>query len=559
MIYYITDNRSQAIHLREIPEVDYAALYEDLKERLTQEQYHVAHYFARPEEQKLRFYLILLDDATAQIMISSFSMEYYEDIALPSLTALHPALHPFEREITELYNVEFDSMPWNKPLRFAFNRRNRNSTIDNYPFYTIEGESLHEVNVGPIHAGIIEPGAFRFICNGENVLHLEIALGYQHRGVENEFTATDNRLRQMLLSESIAGDSAVSHGVSDHIPTMTNYTFGGWYSHEIATTEVPNTEEGHTKYYSCNYFTDNSVSLAEDLTLTGPTTLHARWLPFTINTYASGHVWEGYKYITFANHATQESAYYSSSAGDIAAHWIVIGAGESVNSAVFNGVTRPNGVDTTTEASELDNNEILLLSEQTLISDAFDDDNGDGKNDSGYDIGNWSDDGCTLRNWLNDETTNTTHVAYNNIKGFLTTTGLLMYKSYIQEKTIYTAWQGNATASDATSATSTDRVFLLATNTGYNNQVGSGTNYENAYGSQSFIMEKYLGSYTHDDASSNPKIFSFSGKNTSYWWLRSSYCDNNISAYLVNYSGRVGSGMVFNSYAVRPSFILNLA
>ena len=214
MIYYITDNRSQAIKLSQIPEVDYAALYEDLKERLKQEQYHVAHYFARPEEERLRFYLILLDDATSKIMISSFSMEYYEDIALPSLTALHPALHPFEREIAELYNVEFDSMPWAKPLRFSYNRRNRNSTIDNYPFYTIEGESLHEVNVGPIHAGIIEPGAFRFICNGESVLHLEIALGYQHRGVENEFSSTDNRLRQMLLAESIAGDSAVSHGVA---------------------------------------------------------------------------------------------------------------------------------------------------------------------------------------------------------------------------------------------------------------------------------------------------------------------------------------------------------
>ena len=214
MIYYITDNRSQAIKLSQIPEVDYAALYEDLKERLKQEQYHVAHYFARPEEERLRFYLILLDDATSKIMISSFSMEYYEDIALPSLTALHPALHPFEREIAELYNVEFDSMPWAKPLRFSYNRRNRNSTIDNYPFYTIEGESLHEVNVGPIHAGIIEPGAFRFICNGESVLHLEIALGYQHRGVENEFSSTDNRLRQMLLAESIAGDSAVSHSVA---------------------------------------------------------------------------------------------------------------------------------------------------------------------------------------------------------------------------------------------------------------------------------------------------------------------------------------------------------
>lgn len=214
MIYYTTDNSAEAVKLSLIPEVDYAALYEDLKERLKQEQYHVAHYFARPEQEKLRFYMILLDDATHQIMITSFAMEYYEDIALPSLTALHPQLHPFEREITELYNVEFDSMPWNKPLRFAFNRRNRNSTIDNYPFYTIEGESLHEVNVGPIHAGIIEPGAFRFVCNGESVLHLEIALGYQHRGVEHEFSATDNRLRQILLAESIAGDSAVSHGVS---------------------------------------------------------------------------------------------------------------------------------------------------------------------------------------------------------------------------------------------------------------------------------------------------------------------------------------------------------
>ena len=214
MIYYTIDNTSTSIKLSQIPEVDYAALYEDLKERLKQEQYHVAHYFARPEQNKLRFYMILLDDATHQIMISSFAMEYYEDIALPSLTALHPQLHPFEREISELYNVEFDSMPWNKPLRFPFNRRNRNSTIDNYPFYTIEGESLHEVNVGPIHAGIIEPGAFRFVCNGESVLHLEIALGYQHRGVENEFSATNNRLRQMLLAESVAGDSAVSHGVS---------------------------------------------------------------------------------------------------------------------------------------------------------------------------------------------------------------------------------------------------------------------------------------------------------------------------------------------------------
>ncbi len=214
MIYHITDNMAEAIALKDIPEVDYAALYNDLKERLQDERYHVAHYFATPNGTRLKFYMILLDDHEHKVMLSSFAMDYYEDVALPSLTALHPALHPFEREITELYNVEFDSMPWNKPLRFPFNRRNRNSTMDNYPFYTIEGETLHEVNVGPIHAGIIEPGAFRFVCNGESVLHLEIALGYQHRGAEHEFSSTTNRLRQTLLAESIAGDSAVSHATA---------------------------------------------------------------------------------------------------------------------------------------------------------------------------------------------------------------------------------------------------------------------------------------------------------------------------------------------------------
>lgn len=214
MIYHITDNMADAVALKDIPEVDYAALYNDLKERLQDERYHVAHYFAAPDGTRLKFYLILLDDKQHSVMLSSFAMDYYEDVALPSLTALLPALHVFEREITELYNVEFDSMPWNKPLRFPFNRRNRHSTMDNYPFYTIEGEALHEVNVGPIHAGIIEPGAFRFVCNGESVLHLEIALGYQHRGTEHEFSSTTNRLRQTLLAEGVAGDSAVSHAVA---------------------------------------------------------------------------------------------------------------------------------------------------------------------------------------------------------------------------------------------------------------------------------------------------------------------------------------------------------
>jgi Ni,Fe-hydrogenase III large subunit len=51
-------------------------------------------------------------------------------------------------------------------------------------FFRVTGEEVHDVAVGPVHAGIIEPGHFRFQCHGELVLHLEIALGYQHRGIE---------------------------------------------------------------------------------------------------------------------------------------------------------------------------------------------------------------------------------------------------------------------------------------------------------------------------------------------------------------------------------------
>ena len=214
MTWHITDNRADAVALRDIPEVPYAEFYAELDTRLADPRYHVAHYFALPDGDRMRFICLLLDDAEHRVLIASHTMDYYDEGVLPSLTARHPALHPFERDIPERYGIRFDGMPWDKPLRFPADGYDRRSSIDNYPFYTMEGHSLHEVNVGPIHAGIIEPGAFRFICNGEQVLHLEIALGYQHRGVEAEFVRTENRLRQACLAESIAGDSAVAHATA---------------------------------------------------------------------------------------------------------------------------------------------------------------------------------------------------------------------------------------------------------------------------------------------------------------------------------------------------------
>ena len=214
MTWYITDNRADAVALHDIPEVSYAEFHADLDARLGDPRYHVAHYFALPDGDRMRFVCLLLDDAEHRVLIASHTMEYYDEGVLPSLTARHPALHPLERDITERYGIRFDGMPWDKPLRFPADGYDRRRSIDSYPFYTMEGRSLHEVNVGPIHAGIIEPGAFRFICNGEQVLHLEIALGYQHRGVEAEFTRTENRLRQACLAETVAGDSAVAHATA---------------------------------------------------------------------------------------------------------------------------------------------------------------------------------------------------------------------------------------------------------------------------------------------------------------------------------------------------------
>ena len=213
-LYHITNNNAQAVAIADIPVVEYVELYNDLKERMKDSRYHVAHYFATEVEAGLKFYLLLLDDSTAEVLITSFQPDYYSEEGLSSLTALHPAFHPFEREMHELYGIPFDSHPWLKPLRFPHDRRDKESTMESYPFYTIDGDELHEVNVGPIHAGIIEPGAFRFICDGEQVLHLEIALGYQHRGIEGEMVRNDNRLRQTLLAESTAGDTAVGHATA---------------------------------------------------------------------------------------------------------------------------------------------------------------------------------------------------------------------------------------------------------------------------------------------------------------------------------------------------------
>ncbi len=210
------------ISLRLIPVLEYREFYAWITDNFRSETIHCILYYAFPANPGLKFMAVLADDATGKFLITSHQQPA-TGVSLESLTPEIPALHLFEREIHENFGVNFEHHPWLKPVRFAANRNHRGKTMDDYPFYRIDSQELHEVGVGPIHAGVIEPGHFRFICNGEKVLHLEIQLGYQHRGVEKLFLEAGSGLLRSVLAESIAGDTATGHGVA-HAQLMESLT-----------------------------------------------------------------------------------------------------------------------------------------------------------------------------------------------------------------------------------------------------------------------------------------------------------------------------------------------
>jgi Ni,Fe-hydrogenase III large subunit len=108
--------------------------------------------------------------------------------------------------------------PWLKPIRFSPSRQFRRGnavalSIGKTDFFTMNGDEGHEVAVGPVHAGVIEPGHFRFLCHGETVYHLEISLGYQHRGIERAMTGGPHQ-RSLPYMETLAGDTSIGHATA---------------------------------------------------------------------------------------------------------------------------------------------------------------------------------------------------------------------------------------------------------------------------------------------------------------------------------------------------------
>ena len=148
----------------------------------------------------------------------------------PSLTPLMPQMHWFERGIFDMFGVVADGHPRLKnlhlheqypvslqPLRHEPLLPEQISHTDRkYHFLTVKGEGIYELPVGPIHAGVIEPGHFRFSCFGETIVNLEIQLGFVHRGVEKRMTEVPWR-KARFVAEAAAGDTAAANALAHAI------------------------------------------------------------------------------------------------------------------------------------------------------------------------------------------------------------------------------------------------------------------------------------------------------------------------------------------------------
>jgi len=212
-LFLETYNNSNSVDLKDIPVLSYEYFANMLKSYFVDSDNHCLSYFAFKKDNKLKFICAVAKDSNSKVYLSSHELKPGVT-SLRSLTPEFPQLHIFEREISENFGIEFEGHPWAKPVRYPSDRQDKEKVMNNYPFYRMESDELHEVGVGPIHAGVIEPGHFRFICNGEKVLHLEIHLGYQHRGVEKLMLQNDNSLKLCVLSESISGDTAVGNALA---------------------------------------------------------------------------------------------------------------------------------------------------------------------------------------------------------------------------------------------------------------------------------------------------------------------------------------------------------
>src|SRR5262245_43288111 len=164
-------------------------------------------------------YLAVLDHGAREIAVVTIPSP---DGHFRSVGALHPPAIRLERAVRDLYGLELVGSPATRPwLDLGFwdvqhplgGRRDAPARRAPYPFLPAAGESLHQIPVGPVHAGIIEPGHFRFTANGETVVRLEQRLGYVHKGIE-ALMAGATLERGARLAGRTSGDSTVAYALA---------------------------------------------------------------------------------------------------------------------------------------------------------------------------------------------------------------------------------------------------------------------------------------------------------------------------------------------------------
>src|SRR5579863_3584747 len=139
----------------------------------------------------------------------------------PSVGRFHPPALRFERALRDLFGLVPvglpDARPWLDHGRWGVTRplgaaaaQSEDRPASAYAFLAAEGEGLHQIPVGPVHAGIIEPGHFRFTASGETVVRLEERLGYTHKGIEGLMAGADLE-RAVQLAGRVSGDSTVAY------------------------------------------------------------------------------------------------------------------------------------------------------------------------------------------------------------------------------------------------------------------------------------------------------------------------------------------------------------
>ena len=163
-------------------------------------------------------HMAILDEASAGMAVIGLECPKGH---FPSVAQFHPPAIRLERTIHDLFGLvpddALDQRPWLDHGRWGVKHPMGDCTPSSgnppYQFLPAEGQGLHQIPVGPVHAGIIEPGHFRFTANGEAVVRLEERLGYVHKGIEGLMQGADLEGAAKLAGRT-SGDSTVAYAIA---------------------------------------------------------------------------------------------------------------------------------------------------------------------------------------------------------------------------------------------------------------------------------------------------------------------------------------------------------